>query len=351
MREKISIAIKLMFLVTTILFLVSVTSTAASSKAKVLSFSDWVPLVVSPEKPVWEQMAKDLEKATGGKFTIKLYGAQILGKAKEHYELVVKKVADIGRLNVGFTPGRFPVTDIVSYAFAPSSEAYTKGMLEVEKKGCMKREYAKVKLLYVYSGCPSNFIWRKGVKAATSLNDFKGRKIRVPTTGAADLVEALGASAVAMPMPEVYTSMERGVVDGVLTTLNTLDIFHLGDVSTEVTRVNALTFGFCIIMNKDTWDKLPDAGKAILEKNAEKYALECARNHDKWDRAAVKKCKPKFYNLPASDLRRLKELSAPDLKAYMERYDSKGFKIRDAAQIFYQTLKKEYNIEPYILSK
>lgn len=326
-------------------------SADVSAGPKVLSLSSWIPLKLNPEKDAWAQMAKDLEEATGGKYTIKVFDAQTLGKAKEHYDLVVKGIADIGYVLVGFTPGRFPITDLVSYSSAPSSEAYTKGMLELMKAGYMDKEFSKVKNLHVFSGSPSSFLWRKGVKPATSLADFKGRKIRVPSTGAADLVTAIGASPVAIPMPEVYTALERGVVDGVLTSINVLLVFHLKDVSEGITRINMPTFGFSMVMNRNTWNNLPEAGRAVLEKNKEKYAMMSSRGHDNWDANTLKQVNPKFYDLPASEIKKIKELFAPALKAYVAKYEAAGYPAKAAARLLYQSIKKGYGVEPFVLPK
>ncbi|MBD3305012.1 ABC transporter substrate-binding protein [candidate division KSB3 bacterium] len=49
------------------------------------------------------------------------------------------------------------------------------------------------------------------------LDDFKGKKIRVFSRPMASFVEYFGATGVSMAFPEVYTSMQRGVIDGAVT--------------------------------------------------------------------------------------------------------------------------------------
>jgi TRAP-type C4-dicarboxylate transport system substrate-binding protein len=49
-----------------------------------------------------------------------------------------------------------------------------------------------------------------------SLADFKGKKIRILTRPSADFVAYLGATGVTMPFPEVYTSLQKGVIDGAI---------------------------------------------------------------------------------------------------------------------------------------
>lgn len=322
--------------------------TFAASDVMTLSLSSWTG-PGEPAVPAWNEMAKDLEEATQGKIKVKIYHGQALGKAKEHYELALKGIADMAYLNVGFTPGRFPITDMASYAHAPSAKVLTTGLLDLMKEGYLDKEYEKVKLLYVWTGGPNNLLWTKGAKPAVTLSEFKGKKIRVPTTAASDLMRALEASPVAIPMPEVYTAMERGVVDGTFTTPETMDLFRLSHVCNEITRLDSLTFAFCLIMNKDKWDQLPEPAKAVLQKNAEKYGLMAGMTHDKNDEIAINTHKPKIYELDANELKRIKALMAPSFKEYVEKYESAGYKAKEAANAFYKDLQSKFDVEPYVL--
>lgn len=315
-----------------------------------LSLSTW-ETEKSSGAPSYRQMAKDLEEGTGGAVAVKMYYAEALGKAKEHYEVALKGLADIACLNVSFTPGRFPMTDMVSFAQGPSGEAFTKGLVEVMKKGYLQKEYQNVKLLYVWSGSPCNILWRKGVKPATTVEELKGKKIRVPSVGAANLMKGLGAVPVAIPMPEVYTAMERGVVDGAVSTLDVLEVFALHSVCNEVTKIDVLTFGFCLIMNKDSWNKLPADVKAIFDKNAEKWAMIAGRSFDQADKRAVEKHKTKIYNMKPADLQKIKNVMAGPVKEYIDKYEAQGYPAKEATKAYNEALKKYYNTEPFALSK
>jgi TRAP-type transport system periplasmic protein len=319
----------------------------AGSKIK-LTFSSW-----DSEKagaaPAFNQMIKDLSEGTNGAVSVKMYYSQALGKAKEHYEIALKGLADISYINVGFTPGRFPMTDIVSFAQGPSGKAFTRGIVDVMKKGCLDKEYGKVKLLYVWSGSPCNILWRKGTKAAKTLEELKGKTIRVPNVGAADLMKKLGAVPIAIPMPEVYTAMERGVVDGTFTTIDVLDVFGLHSVCDEVTRVGVSAFGFCVIMNKDVWNGLPDDVKAIFTKNAEKWGMLAGRSFDQSDKRAIEKYKPQIYEMPAADLQKIKAAMAEPFKAYIDKYQAQGYQAKEAAKTYSEALEKNYNVEPFAM--
>lgn len=319
-------------------------------KPKILTLSSW-----GSEKDVsvatWKVMIKDLEKATNGQIGIKMFHAQALGKAKEHYEIALMRTADLAYLNVGFTPGRFPLTDLAAFAHASSGEILSRGMMAMLESGCLEKEYGKVKILYTWSSSPSHFVWAKGTKAATSLQELKGKKIRVPTTGAANLMKALGAIPVAIPMPEVYTAMERGVIDATFTCINTMEVFGLNHVSNEITISDGPGIPFCLLINKKSWDELPQEAKAVLEKNARQYALMIGRTHDESDQRCLKMFNPTLYPLPDEEKQIMKQASAKALEEYIAKYEGLGFPALQAARVYYDTLDKEFGEKPFVLPK
>lgn len=301
--------------------------------------------------PAWKQMIKDLEEFTKGGVKIKVYYSQALGKAKEHYEMAANGLADMCFINTGFTPGRFPLNELPAFSCAPSGVVNTTGLLDVMRKGYLAKEYPGVKLLHVYASSPSHFLWRKGVKAATRLEELKGKKIRVPTTGAANLLKALGANPVAMPMPEVYTSLERGVVDGTLTSVNVLDVFNLSQVCDQITIANGPAFGFSLVVNPKTWSKLSPEVKQFLEKNMAKYIEMVGRTFDEQDEKSIKRHTPKIYELSSPEKQTIKDISGAELKQYIQKYEKLGFPAMKAAKAYSDAIMAEYKMEVFKLQK
>jgi TRAP-type mannitol/chloroaromatic compound transport system substrate-binding protein len=112
-------------------------------------------------------------------------------------------------------------------------------------------------------------------KPLRKLEDFKGLKFRVPQGMTADLMTKLGASVIILPGGEVYSALERGVVDSTdwgTPSMNYRLGFH------EVTKYFIPKFhsmpdgDFCV--NMDEWKKLPDDIKVILEAAVREYAWD-----------------------------------------------------------------------------
>jgi TRAP-type transport system periplasmic protein len=69
------------------------------------------------------------------------------------------------------------------------------------------------------------------------LRDLSGLRLRAPSE-LMELLEALGADPVNMPMGDVYASLARGVIDGVVAPLDALRSLHLAEVAHDFTRLS-----------------------------------------------------------------------------------------------------------------
>jgi tripartite ATP-independent transporter DctP family solute receptor len=111
-------------------------------------------------------------------------------------------------------------------------------------------------------------------------DDMKGLKLRVPGSRAIKtFFEELGVEAVAIPMPELYTSLQQGVVDGqdngVIITYDN----KLHEPNKYLTRLNHVFATGTIVISKKAWDSLtPEQQKAFEEAGQETQAWQVAEN-------------------------------------------------------------------------
>jgi TRAP-type C4-dicarboxylate transport system substrate-binding protein len=95
--------------------------------------------------------------------------------------------------------------------------------------------------------------------------DLTGLKLRI-TPVYRDFFQALGATVVQTAPGEVYTALERGVVDGYGWPIT--GVFDLGWNEKTKYRVDPgfYTAEVSVLVNKTTWDKLTDAQREVLRK-------------------------------------------------------------------------------------
>ncbi len=100
----------------------------------------------------------------------------------------------------------------------------------------------------------------------TSLDDFKGKKIRSSPTWAA-AITGIGGSQVNIAMTETYTALQTKVIDGVLMNLSTLEDFKLKEVVSYIVMPQLLYPGgsFALEFSPAEWNKLPDNFKTAIQ--------------------------------------------------------------------------------------
>ena len=118
-----------------------------------------------------------------------------------------------------------------------------------------------VRLLAIYT-YPAQVVWCN--RAFSSLADLRGRRVRTSSVGQADLIAALGGTAVVTPFNKIVQAMRTGVVECAITgTLSGMSI-GLHEVTTHV-HAAAINWGVSIFAaNEQAWEALPEDIRRVL---------------------------------------------------------------------------------------
>jgi len=328
----------------------SPTSTPAKEKPIKLVFASWEP-PNSPSTTTMERFAKDLQAEFPGRLKISLQFGGTLGKPPEYYNLAVNGTADLSFFATAYTPGRFPVTDLfVLPVKSLSSKTATSAILHLIEKGYMKKEFAATKMLWV-AGTPPYMIQSAAKNPITSLNDLKGLKIRAAgQMGRA--AAAMGAIPVGMPMPAVYTSLQRGVIDATMNSIDTVAIFKLNEVTNSVTEYNMSALPLAVTMNKDSFAKLPADIQAFFDRTKAKYTMIMSAYMDGrakkgWE--IVKKEGKQIYKFSETETEKMPRIFAPVWADYLKEFERKGFPVKAATDELGSFLNSEFGIKQAIV--
>ena len=90
------------------LLMAGTTGALAQDKTFELKLSHWVP-PSHPLQKALEDWGSSIEKASNGTIKYKVFPAQQLGKAFDHYDMARDGIADVTYINPGYQPGRFPI--------------------------------------------------------------------------------------------------------------------------------------------------------------------------------------------------------------------------------------------------
>ncbi|MEZ5855740.1 MAG: TRAP transporter substrate-binding protein [Hyphomicrobiaceae bacterium] len=222
-------------------------------------------------KYITEKWAPKVEAMSGGTLKLEILPTKAVVPHRETLKAVSAGILD-GDLNAvsyfaGLDPAYGMLGDLIaaySDADQPQMFCMNGGGKEILQKLHDKYSGKKVHVVgcgnYTNEALPSK-------KPIRKVEDFKGLKIRSPEGLAAEVFRKVGAAPVAIPFSEVYTSLEKGVVDAADASA------YINNHETGINKVAPYSIYPGIhsmavlqfIVNNNVWSKLSPAHKAILE--------------------------------------------------------------------------------------
>jgi tripartite ATP-independent transporter DctP family solute receptor len=112
-------------------------------------------------------------------------------------------------------------------------------------------------------------------KPIQSVDDLKGFKIRVPVTPLwVDAFKALGASAVTLNLPELYSALQTKVVDGQENPLVQINAFRFYEVQKYCSMTGHVWDGNLVVANAKKWNAIPKELQDIITRNFNEMAVK-----------------------------------------------------------------------------
>ncbi len=249
---KKNILITLFVLAITVLFIGGLFPASSHAAPIKLNYANFPPAPTFPCVQM-ERWKEEVEKRTGGKVAIKTFPGGTLLDAKNMMDGVIAGQADIGCLCMAYQPGRFIVTNATALPLGfPNATIASLTLWDLYRKQ-KPEEFAKVKVLTMFTCAPANIYAKKPVR---SLEDLKGLELRA-SGGVAQYLKALGAAPVGMPQSETPEALQKGVVQGAVSSLETLMDFKYAELCKYVTMINGPVYPFAVVMNMEKWNSLP----------------------------------------------------------------------------------------------
>ena len=311
------------------------------AKTYKLTYSNFFPPTHIQSK-LAEAWCAEIKKRTNGQVVIEYFPGQTLTKARQVYDGVVQGLSDVGLALFAYTPGRFPVMAAVDLPMGyMSGKAATQVVNDVYKK-FQPKELDDTQVMYLHAHGPG-ILHTKG-KAVRSLEDLKGMKLRGHGTSG-EIVKALGATLVGMPMPELYQSLQKGVVEGALYPIEVNKGWRMAEVTNYITASFSIAYTstFFVVMNKNKWNSLPaGAQKTIQEINAQ-WIEKTGEAWDSSDMIGYQYSLGRGHSIIGLDKKeaaRWKKAVSPVIDQYIADMNAKGFNGKEIVDFTAATLQK-----------
>jgi TRAP-type transport system periplasmic protein len=296
-----------------------------------LKMHHFLPPVSNGHAKFLAPWARKVEADSQGRIKIDIFPSmQLGGTPPQLFDQVRDGVADLVWTLPGSTPGRFPGMEVVELPFIGARRGVVNAKATQELyETQLKEEFREVHPICLWSHDHGLVHANKQVK---TMEDLKGLKLRSPTRQAAEALRALGASPIAMPVPQVPESLAQRVIDGAVIpweVVPALKVHELVKFHTEIPGSPTLyTASFTLAMNKPKYESLPAELKAAVDKNSGQVAAEAAGRM--WDEQAVvvsdmvKKRGNTITTLTEDEARRWQQTTRPVIDAWIASVKDKG---------------------------
>lgn len=215
-----------------------------------------------------EWFAKEVEARSNGRMTIELGYGEVLAKSTEIPEGLKAGAYELGWFCGSYYPGKIPLFSLLDSAFFAPEDPALQGRLEMLlfEHPAIQEEMKK------WNGkpllpTPLESYQMMGKKRIAKVDDLKGVRIRVSGEMAKPL-EEFGAVKALVPAPEVYTSLDKGILD-MITFPGTYAFvsYKVNEISKYFVDKISLGAQPCLqVVNLDAWNRLPaDLQKLLLE--------------------------------------------------------------------------------------
>lgn len=312
---------------------------AAPAQPIRLKFSNAIPTTDVYNKEIYPAWIKEIQTKTaaiGKPVEITLFGGGVLGKSDAQYPLVVSGVTDIAMYGREYWPGRFGLCEIMELPFMFESAAHA-SVVEwdlAQKYPEYLKEYSEAKLLWFQSTAPTQFQSR--VKQIKAPQDLKGMKVLGKGTPVNSSLQLMGATPVAIIMPETYSALERGMLDTGIMEWQAVVAFRWTEVTKHRTQLPRGFFvnRLAVSMNWNSFNSLPKEVQKIFEETSGRYMTQLSgEGYDKANIAALKIIQeydkkvgnPEIYNISAEELQTWKKTVAPVYDKWVADMTAKGY--------------------------
>jgi len=244
----------------------------AAAQEVTLKVHHFLPAGSAVHTTIIEPWCERLARDSGNRMQCRIYPSmQLGGTAPQLYDQVRDGVVDVAWTLPGYTAGRFPRVEVFELPFMTREPVGTSKALWEYVEQHAPGEFADVKLIAAHVHGPGALHTTR--RRIASLADLKGMKIRAPTRQASRLLAALGATPVAMPVPQVGEALAKGVLDGAALPWDVVPAVKAQELTrfhteTDPAAPALYTSTFVLAMNKARYAALPPELRRVIDANS-----------------------------------------------------------------------------------
>ena len=298
-----------------------------------LKLHSFLPPPSNPVKTFLKPWIEKVTKESKGTLKVQYYPSmQLGGKPPQLADQVRDGVVDMAYTLPGYTAGRFPKLEVFELPFIHKNALSTALAIQDFQKKHLADEFKDYHVILLHNHAGSMFMTKK-VKIRR-VSDLKGLKIRTATRAGGWYLKSLGAVPIGAPLPKIPQMLSKGVIEGALLPFEIAPAIKMQELASnfiqlsgDQPRMNTSTFAF--LMNKNSYKKLSNAHKRVIDKlSGKNIARWAGQNWDDIEKPGEKvmrsKKKNSFLTIPPAEVAKLKAAAKPAIARWIKIMKKKG---------------------------
>src|SRR5918993_5788515 len=269
-----------------------------------------------------KKFAELVEAKSGGKIKVRVFPSGQLGGDLQTVSAIQGGTIDLTVLNAGLLVGQVKEFGLFDLPFLFESGKEADAVVD----GPFGQKLSET--LPAKNLIPLGY-WELGFRNVTNsrrpvtkLEDIQGLKVRVVQSPLyIDLFNTLGANAVPLPFPELYTALEQKTVDGQENPVTLIQTSKFFEVQKHLTLTRHTYNPQIVVFSKRVWDRLDADEKKLIEDAAQEartFQREFSREQETRALEAVKAAGMQVVELPAAEVTRIREKVQPVIKKFSD---------------------------------
>jgi TRAP-type C4-dicarboxylate transport system substrate-binding protein len=258
----------------------------------------------------WPRRVEELSK---GEIKFDLFPGQILIKGVNHYEAVRDNTVTFAPSATSYESDTLPLPTVDELPFV-FKDWKTYFSMHDEMLAAGLQKYYNDKGVYYIAGSlvePYGVWTTKKWGPVRKIEDLKGCKIRTPGGLLNDTLMAMGANPVAIPVVDMYSALQTGVIDGVSLAEPSQISHRSPEVVAYASRVNYGGPGIHVLANLKAWNEFPQHIRDIMMQAGRELLVHYAKvQQEAWNvttPATLKKAGVELIEIPPQERIRMIE--------------------------------------------